>query len=114
MRQCWAAVALQRTKQRICIDLITGPRQKSTAIIAAQIETIGRNGACVVKDSVSCVGTVEDRVPNLDRRFIVDSAQLGDIVAKRAVIDLHCPKVKTGAACGPSDVTAYSAVGDCQ
>ena len=50
MRKGWAAVILQRTKQRIGIDLIARASQVAAAIIAAEIVSIGCDRATVVKD----------------------------------------------------------------
>ena len=50
MRKGWAAVILQRTKQRIGIDLIARAGQITAAVIAAEIVSIGCDRATVVKD----------------------------------------------------------------
>jgi hypothetical protein len=44
----------------------------------------------------------------------VDGAEVSCVIAQRAVSDLHCPKVKAGAASQCSRITAYGTVGDRQ
>ena len=50
MRKRWTTVVLQRTKQRISIDLIARASQITGAVIAAEIISIRGDGAAVVED----------------------------------------------------------------
>jgi hypothetical protein len=49
VRKGWAAVILQRTKQRIGIDLIARASQITAAVIAAEVVSKRRDGAAVIE-----------------------------------------------------------------
>ena len=65
MRERWSTVILQRTKQRIGIDLIAGASQITAAIIAAEIVSIGCDRATVVKDVFAQCPGIQDCVGDL-------------------------------------------------
>ena len=57
MRKGWAAVILQRTEQRIGIDLIAWASQVAAAVIAAEVVSKRRDCAAVIEDvCTQCVG----------------------------------------------------------
>ena len=78
--QRWAAVILQRTKQRIGIDLIAWAIQITAAIIAAEIVSMRRDLAAVVEDVFARCAGVEDCVSGFNSgrseliRDVVDTA----------------------------------------
>ena len=74
MRKGWAAVILQRTKQRIGVDLIARAGQITAAIIAAEIVSNRGDCAAVVEDVFArctgiqdCVGNLNDIAPGTRR-----------------------------------------------
>ena len=71
VRKGWAAVILQRTKQRIGVDLIARASQITAAVIAAEVVSKRRDGAAVIEDVFArcagiqdCVGDLNDNVAN--------------------------------------------------
>ena len=62
VRRGRATVTLQRTEQRIGIDLIAGAIQITAAIIAAEIVSIGCDRATVVKDVFAQCSGIQDCV----------------------------------------------------
>ena len=66
VRKGWAAVILQRTKQRIGVDLIARANQITAAIIAAEIVSIGCDRATVVKDVFAQCPGIQDCVGDLN------------------------------------------------
>ena len=77
-----ASVILQRSEERIGIDLVANRSQKTTAIISANIVAVRGNRAAVVND-ISAGGTsFQDCVPNLElRKGDEDVAAEGTCVA---------------------------------
>ena len=72
VRKGWAAVILQRTKQRIRIDLIARASQITAAVIAAEVISKRRDGAVVIEDVFArragiqdCVGNLNDTINNV-------------------------------------------------
>ena len=45
MGKCRAAIVLQRSEQRLGIDLVAGAVEHSCAIVVAQVETVGGDRA---------------------------------------------------------------------
>ena len=66
MRKGWAAVILQRTKQRIGVDLIAWASQITAAVIAAEIVSMRRDGAAVVEDVFARCAGIQDCVGDLN------------------------------------------------
>ncbi len=119
MRERRTAVILQRTKQRIGIDLIAGTNQKTAAVIAADVVSIGRNRAAVVNDVFSRDAGVEDRISSfkcpteLPSQIVDATAGGGRVPAERAVSYLYPSSVvNDGAARISSRVAADCAVDD--
>jgi hypothetical protein len=70
VRKGWAAVILQRTEQRIHIDLIARASQITAAVIAAEVVSKRRDGAAAVEDVFArragiqdCVGDLNEIIP---------------------------------------------------
>src|SRR6266481_3291112 len=99
MRERRTAVILQRTKQRIGIDLIAGTNQKTAAVIAADVVSIGRNRAAVVNDVFSRDAGVEDRISSfkcpteLPSQIVDATAGGGRVPAERAVSYLYLSSI---------------------
>ena len=66
VRKGWAAVILQRTKQRIGVGLIARASQITAAVIAAEIVSIGCDRATVVKDVFAQCPGIQDCVGDLN------------------------------------------------
>lgn len=66
MRQRWATVILQRTKQRIGIDLIAWASQITAAVIAAEVVSKRRDGAVVIEDVFARRTGIQDYVGDLN------------------------------------------------
>src|SRR6266496_32072 len=67
MSEGWPAAVLQRAKYWIGVDLISGPRQITAAIITAQIVAVRSHGASGVSDVRARRAGIQDGVPNLER-----------------------------------------------
>ena len=74
MRERWSTIILQRTKQRIGVDLIARASQKAAAVIAADVIAVRGDGAAVVEDVFSECAGVEDRVRNIS--IVTDSGEV--------------------------------------
>ncbi len=88
----WAAVVLQRTKQRIGIDLIAWAIQITAAIIAAKIVSIRGDGAAAVEDVFArcagiqdCVGDLNDATTKLPPVVINAPARTCRVAADRGI-----------------------------
>ena len=66
MRERRAAVILQRTKQRIGIDLIAWAIQITAAVIAAEIVSNRGEGAAAVEDVFARCAGIQDCVGDLN------------------------------------------------
>ena len=89
MRKSWATVVLQRTKQRIGIDLIAWADQITAAIIAAEIVSMRCDRAAVVENVLSLGAGLEDRVRDLNYPTVVcAAARPGRVPANCAVSKL--------------------------
>ena len=66
VREGWAAVILQRTKQRIGIDLIPRASQITAAVIAAEIVSDRGDGAAAVEDVFARCAGIQDCVGDLN------------------------------------------------
>ena len=66
VRKGWAAVILQRTNQRIGIDLIARASQITAAVIAAEVVSKRRDGAAVIKDVFARRAGIQDCVGDLN------------------------------------------------
>jgi hypothetical protein len=66
VRERWAAVILQGTKQRVGVDLIAWAGQVAAAIIAAEIVSIGCDRATIVKDVFAQCPGIQDCVGDLN------------------------------------------------
>ena len=66
MRKGWAAVILQRTKQRIGVDLIAWASQITAAVIAAEVVSKRRDGAAVIEDVFARCAGIQDCVGDLN------------------------------------------------
>ena len=66
MRKGWAAVILQRTKQRIGVDLIARASQITAAVIAAEVVSKRRDGAAVIEDVFARCAGIQDCVGDLN------------------------------------------------
>ena len=62
------AVILQRAKQRIGIDLVASCREKTAAVVAAEIVTIGADCTVDVEHVFSRSAGLQNCVPDLQRR----------------------------------------------
>ena len=70
VRKCWAAVILQRAKQRSGINLIARAGQITAAIITADIVSKGGDGATVIKDVFARCAGIQDCVGDLNDTVI--------------------------------------------
>ena len=77
MRKGWAAVILQRTKQRIGIDLIAWASQITAAIIAAEVVSKRGDGAAVIEDVFARCAGIQNSVSHDQRRGVIDAAPTG-------------------------------------
>lgn len=66
VRKGWAAVILQRTKQRIGIDLIARASQITAAVIAAEVVSKRRDGAAVIEDVFAGRAGIQNYVGDLN------------------------------------------------
>ena len=66
VREGWAAVILQRTKQRIGIDLIARAGQITGAVIAAEVVSKRRDGAAVIEDVFTGRAGIQNYVGDLN------------------------------------------------
>src|SRR6476660_10021572 len=66
MREGWAAVILQRTKQRIGIDLVTRPIQITAAIVAADVVSVRGDSAAAVENVFTQRTGVEDCISSFN------------------------------------------------
>ena len=92
VRKGWTAVVLQRTKQRIRIDLIARASQITAAIIAAKIVSIRGSCAAVIEDVFArragiqdYVGDLNDTVTKLAPLVINASARRCRVAGDRAI-----------------------------
>ena len=65
VRKGWAAVILQRTKQRIGIDLIARASQITAAVIAAEVVSKRGDDAAVIEDVFAQCAGIQNCVGNL-------------------------------------------------
>ena len=65
MRECWAAIVLQRAKHRIGVDLIARTSQDTAAVVAAQIIAMGRDSTGQIKNIFAGRAGLEDGVSDL-------------------------------------------------
>ena len=65
VREGWAAVIQQRTKQRIGVDLIARAVQITAAVIAAEIVSDRGDGAAAVEDVFAQCAGIQDCVGDL-------------------------------------------------
>ena len=77
VRKGWAAVILQRTKQRIGIDLIARAGQITAAIIAAEIVSKRGDRAAIIEDVFARCAGIQDSVSHDQRRGVIDAAPTG-------------------------------------
>src|SRR6266581_377498 len=88
-----ATVILQWPEQWIGVDLVARGREKSAAIIAAQVVTMRGDRAGVVEDILARSSSVQNRVSDRQRRaagdaVVVDAAEeAGRIAAQGAITD---------------------------
>src|SRR2546422_1079737 len=85
MSQCCSTVVLQRTEERVGVDLVSGTRQITASVIAADVVAMRGNCTPIVRDVRAGRSGVQDSVPNLQR--LVDRNTATTIVAKSAVTD---------------------------
>ena len=88
VRKGWAAVILQRTKQRIGVDLIARASQITAAVIAAEIVSKRRDGAAVIEDVFARCAGIQDCVGDLndtDPTVINASARRCRVAGDRAI-----------------------------
>ena len=91
VRKGWPAVILQRTKQRIGVDLIARASQITAAVIAAEVVSKRRDRAAVIEDVFAghagiqdCVGDLNDTA-NSVHCVINASARRCRVVGDRAI-----------------------------
>jgi len=96
MRKYRTTIVLQRTKQRIGIDLIAGTSQVTAAIIAAQIVAMRGNRAAVIEDVSARTARVQDGIAEFQRGAaaavtVVNAAaaDAGRVAAKGAIAYGH-------------------------
>jgi hypothetical protein len=90
MRKGWATVILQRTKQRIGIDLIAWAGQITTAVIATEIVSIGCDRAAAVEDVCTQCAGIQDCVGDVNRPVVIDApARTCRIARDRAICNVQ-------------------------
>ena len=72
----WASAILQRTKQRIGIDLIAWTGQITAAAIAAEVILNRRDAVAVVEDVFARCAGIQDCVSHDQRRGVIGAATL--------------------------------------
>ena len=77
VRKGWAAVILQRTKQRIGIDLIAWADQITAAVIAAEVISERRDRATLIEDVFARCAGIQDAISHEQRRGVIDAAPAG-------------------------------------
>ena len=79
VRKGWAAVILQRTEQRIGIDLIARAGQITAGIIAAEIVSKRGDRAAIIEDVFArCAGIQDSVFLTIQRRgVVIDAAPVG-------------------------------------
>ena len=109
MGKCRAAVVLQRTKQRIGIDLIARATQITVAIIGANVVAVRRDCAEIADNAVSSRSDVEDGVPHGQASSAV-IADLDPIIAHSGVEDARskCAAIVVDAAAVVADRTVIN------
>jgi hypothetical protein len=73
VRKGWAAVILQKTKQRIGIDLIARADQIPAAIIAAEVVSKRRDGAAFIEDVFARCAGIQDCVGDVNRSHVINA-----------------------------------------
>ena len=91
------AIVLERTKDRISIDLVAWSSQEAAAVITANVITVRSNGAIV--DDVPTGARFQDGICKLDRAASVDAGAVlgGSIVAADRAIGDVAPAVDSSA-----------------
>jgi hypothetical protein len=80
VRECQAAIVLQRAKHRIGVNLITRAVQKTASVIAAEIVSMRCDRAAVVEDVFPRRARVEDCISGFNRRPVL-VPHVGDATA---------------------------------
>ena len=73
MRKRWTTVVLQRTKQRIGIDLIARAIQITAAVIAAEIVSLRGDGAAAVEDVCTQCAGIQDCIGDLNDALVINA-----------------------------------------
>ena len=111
MRECRAAVVLQRAKHRSSIDLVARAIQITASIVAANIVAVRGDCAEIIENTMSSRADVEDRVRHGHDDWSVEVLNLHPIIAHSGIIDDRSDRtvviVNTGAIVADGTITHY-------
>ena len=83
MSKCWSTIVLQRTKERVDVDLVSGSRQITASIITADVVAMRGNRPSIVGDVRARHTGFQDGVLDLQRPAGSNAATV--VVANSAV-----------------------------
>jgi hypothetical protein len=85
MSESGSSIVLKRSKQWIDVDLVAGTVQKTAAVVAADVVSVGGDRASVARDIGTRPPCFQDGIPDLERS--VDKNAAAVVAVNRAVSD---------------------------
>src|SRR5436190_7175580 len=111
MREYSTAIILERSEQRIGVDLIAGAIQIAGTAVAANIVAVRGDCAEIIENTMSSRADVEDRVRHRHDDWSVEVLDLHPIIAHSGIIDARCDRtvivVNAEAIVADSTITNY-------